>query len=135
MCTHNMCTHIMASYILDQTSAYKIRQKQSIYASMEEDREEVEVTTKSLHNNKKQKLKSRQAKAGEGPNQWVLCTYSSWGSSCGLGGRVGSSVVHDVSPRTAADYLTPRQIHAHSSTAPSSIVGHAMRCHHSGHLG
>ena len=68
------------------------------------------------------------------PDEWVLCTYSSWGSSCSLCGRVGSSVVHDVRSRTGADYLTPRQIHAHSPAAPSSVVVHAMRCHHSGHL-
>lgn len=68
------------------------------------------------------------------PDEWVLCTYSSWGSSRGLSGRVGSRVVHDVRSRTGADYLTPRQIHAHSSAAPSSVVVHAMRCHHSGHL-
>lgn len=62
------------------------------------------------------------------------CTYSGWGSSCSLGGGVGSSVVHDVCPRTAADYLTPRQIHAHSAAAPSTVVGHAVRSHHGGHL-
>lgn len=64
----------------------------------------------------------------------VSVTYSSRGSSCSLGGLVGSSVVHDVSPRTAADYLTPRQVHVHPPAAPSSVMGHAMRCHHSGHL-
>lgn len=49
---------------------------------------------------------------------------------------MGSSVVHDVGPRTAADYLTPRQVHAHppAASSSSSVVGHAMRCHHSGHL-
>lgn len=98
----------------------------------------MEVTTKSLQTLVKLFI-SKYTKAGgqrqvKGLDWWVLCTYSSWGCSCGLGGRVGSSGVHDVSPRTAADYLTPRQIHVHSSTAPSSVVGHAMRSHHSGHL-
>lgn len=63
-----------------------------------------------------------------------FATYSGWGGSCGLGGRVWSRVVHQVSPGTAADYLTPRQTHVHPSGVPSSIVGHAMRRHHSGHL-
>lgn len=60
--------------------------------------------------------------------------YSGWGSSRGLRGRVGHSVVHEVGPRAAADDLTPSQAHAHPSIAPSSIVGHAMRSHHSGYL-
>lgn len=47
---------------------------------------------------------------------------------------MGSSVVHDVRARTAADYLPPRHVHAHASAAPSPVVGHAVRGHHGGHL-
>lgn len=61
-------------------------------------------------------------------------TYSCRGSPCALGGRVGSSVVHDVRAGTAADYLPPRHVHAHASAAPSPVVGHAVRSHHGGHL-
>lgn len=45
-----------------------------------------------------------------------------------------SGVVHYVSPRAAADYLPPCQIHGHSSAAPASVVGHAVRRDHGGHL-
>lgn len=61
-------------------------------------------------------------------------THSCWRSSCGLGSGMRCGVVHYVSSRTAADYLPPAQIHAHPSAAPTSVVAHAVRGDHGGHL-
>lgn len=135
----------MTYIFLDVTSRYinKVWQKQSIYANRASQDKPTALwisTEKMFLHTLLLPSTDKHTKAGGSVSvrqPFVGCseTYSSWGSPCGLGGRVGSSVVHEVSPRTAADYLTPRQTHAHSSgAAASSVVGHAMSCHHSGHL-
>lgn len=73
---------------------------------------------------------------GGGGGGWRggLHTHSCWRSSRGLGSGMRRGVVHYVSSRTAADYLPPCQIHAHPSAGPSSVVAHAVRGDHGGHL-